>query len=90
MSVPENASKLETDNAMNTIAFALLHLTPAAMLLLAIGRWPYGYYMLLRIVALAAGLMLAGLVYQRMKSFTIWIGLFLVVAIVFNPSCRCT
>jgi hypothetical protein len=55
------------------------------MLLLAIGQWPYGYYMLLRVIVLAAGLVLAGLIYQRMKSFTIWIGLFLVVVIVFNP-----
>jgi hypothetical protein len=85
MPAPENATKARTDHAINKIAFALLHLTPTAMLLLAIGRWPYAYYMLLRVIVLAAGLLLAGLVYQRMKSFNIWIGLFLVVAIVFNP-----
>jgi hypothetical protein len=69
----------------NKVTDALLHIIPAGMLLFAIGRWPYGYYMLLRVVILAAALLLAGFLYQRAKSFTIWIGLFLVVAIVFNP-----
>jgi hypothetical protein len=40
--------------------------------------------MLLRIVVFAAGLLLVVL-YQRMKQVTIWIGLFLIVAAVFNP-----
>jgi hypothetical protein len=63
----------------------LLHFIPSGMLLLATGHWPYGYYMLLRVVVLAAALLLAGLIYQRVKQFTIWLGLFLVAALVFNP-----
>jgi hypothetical protein len=55
------------------------------MLVLALGRWPYGYYMLLRVVVAATALLLAGLIYQQAKSFTLWLGLFLIVAIVFNP-----
>ena len=55
------------------------------MLVIAIGRLPYSYYMLLRVVILAAALLQAGMLYQQTKSFTIWIGLFLVVAIAFNP-----
>jgi hypothetical protein len=74
-----------TNNRLDKGAAALLHLIPASMLVLAIGRWPYGYYMLLRVVVLAAALLLAGLVSQRVKSFTVWVGVFLVVAIIFNP-----
>src|SRR5262245_65194187 len=66
-------------------AITAVHFIPAAMLVLAVGPWPYGYYMLLRVVVFATGLLLAALTYQRMKQFTIWIGLFLIVAIVFNP-----
>ena len=64
---------------------ALIHFIPAGMLIAAVGRWPYGYYMLLRIFVAAAALLLAGLIYQRMKSFTSWFALFLIVVIVFNP-----
>ena len=64
---------------------ALIRLIPAGMLVLAVGPWPYGYYMLLRVIVFAGGLLLAALTYQRVKQFTIWIGLFLIVAIVFNP-----
>jgi 4-hydroxybenzoate polyprenyltransferase len=37
------------------------------------------------VVVLAAALLLAGLIYQRAKTFTMWVGLSLVLAIVFNP-----
>jgi hypothetical protein len=67
------------------VAPALIHFIPAGMLVLALGRWPYGYYMLLRVVVAAAALLLVGLIYQQAKSFTVWFGLFLIVAIVFNP-----
>lgn len=63
----------------------LLHIIPTAMLFLAIGRWPYGYYQLLRIVVFAAALLVAALAYQSAKTFTLWLGLFVIVAIVFNP-----
>lgn len=55
------------------------------MLALAIRRWPYPYYMLLRVVVMGAAVLLAGLIYRQAKNFTIWIGLLLIVAIVFNP-----
>ncbi len=70
---------------MNKVISVLVHFVPASMLVLAIGRWPYDYYMLLRVIVCAAGFLLAALIYQRIKSFTIWIGLFLIVAMVFNP-----
>lgn len=55
------------------------------MLLLALGHWPYGYYMLLRVVVFAAGLLIASLIYQRAKSITIWVSLFVAAAVIFNP-----
>ncbi len=70
---------------LNKVTDSLLHMIPAGMLLIAIGRWPYGYYMLLRVVILASALLLAGLIYQQAKTFTLWVGPFVVVAIVFNP-----
>jgi hypothetical protein len=66
-------------------ATAILHFVPAAMLVLAIGRWPYGYYMLLRVIVLATALLLASLIYQQGRAFTVWIGLFVAVAFVYNP-----
>jgi hypothetical protein len=70
---------------MSKTTSAIIHFLPSGMLILALGRWPYVYYMLLRVVVLAAALLLAGLIYQQAKSFTIWIGLFLIVAAIFNP-----
>jgi hypothetical protein len=70
---------------MNKLTSYFVHFVPGGMLMLAPGHWPYGYYMLLRVVVLAAALLLAGLIYQRTKQFTIWLGLFLVAALVFNP-----
>jgi hypothetical protein len=64
---------------------ALLHFIPAGMLVLALGRWPYGYYMLLRVVVFAAALLIAGLIYQRAKTFTPWLGVFVVIGVIFNP-----
>ena len=63
---------------LNKVTDALLHMIPAGMLLIAIGRWPYGYYMLLRVVILASALLLAGLIYQQAKTFTLWVGPFVV------------
>jgi hypothetical protein len=76
---------INADDGIKKVAPALVHFIPAGMLVLALGRWPYGYYMLLRVVVAAAALLLAGLIYQQAKSFTVWFGLFLIVAIVFNP-----
>ena len=55
------------------------------MLVLSLAHWPYGYYLLLRAVVMASALLLAGLIHQQTKQFTIWLGVFLVVALLFNP-----
>ncbi len=55
------------------------------MLGIALGRLPYGYYMLLRVVVLAAAILVAIMIYQRDRAFTAWAALFVVAAIVFNP-----
>jgi hypothetical protein len=69
----------------NKLTNALFHIVPAAMLFAALGHWRYGYYMLLRVVVTAAAVLLTAFAYQRTKTFTVWIGVFLVVAAVFNP-----
>jgi 4-hydroxybenzoate polyprenyltransferase len=38
-----------------------------------------------RSLVLAAALLIAGSIYQRTKQFTIWLGVFLIIAAVFNP-----
>ena len=73
------------DDSMKKVAPALVHFIPIVMLFLALGRWPYGYYMLLRVVVAATALLIAGSIYRHGKSFTPWLGLFLIVAIVLNP-----
>ena len=55
------------------------------MLILGVAHWPYGYYMLLRVVVMATALLLVGQIYQRVKRYTVWIGLFLIIAFLFNP-----
>lgn len=55
------------------------------MSLVALAHWPYGYYLVLRVVILAGALFVAALIYQRTKQFTIWIGLFLIASVAFNP-----
>ena len=70
---------------MNKSVAIFLHFVPVVMLVLAVGPWPYSYYMLLRIVVFAAALLLASLIYQRAKSITAWTILFVITAIIFNP-----
>lgn len=70
---------------LNRAALALIHFVPAVMLIFAIGHWPYGYYILLRIIVTGAALLLAALAHQRIREFTIWSGLLLAAALVFNP-----
>ena len=41
--------------------------------------------MLLRVAVTAAAALLTAFAYQRTKTFSVWIGLFLVIAAVFNP-----
>jgi hypothetical protein len=69
----------------NKTTAALVHFIPAGMLVLAIGPWPRGYYMLLRVVVFATALFLWALTYHRTKQFTVWIEFFVVTVFVFNP-----
>ncbi len=63
------------------------HLIPAIvatlMLLGALGRWPYGYYQLLRLVTCGAAIWIAVLAYQWQKIWATW--LFGIIAVLFNP-----
>lgn len=54
----------------------------AGALLLALGPWPYGYYMLLRVLVFAAGVFCAINLWYEQRSMAV--GLFLCAAI-FNP-----
>jgi hypothetical protein len=69
----------------NKLTNALFHIVPAGMLFAALRHGPYSYYMLLRVVVTVAAVLLTAFAYQRTKTFSVWIGLFLVVAAVFNP-----
>ena len=55
----------------------------AVMLLAALGRWPYGYYTLLRWVVCAAAVFVVVLAVQYKKQWIAWT--FGVVAVAFNP-----
>jgi len=63
------------------------HLIPsliaAAMLLLALVPWPYGYYQLLRFVVSGVAVYIASMVYQKQRFWATY--LFGFVAILFNP-----
>jgi hypothetical protein len=63
------------------------HLVPcliaAAVLLGALGGWPYGYYTLLRWVTCAAAVFVAVAVYDWKR--TAWVWVFGFVAVLFNP-----
>jgi hypothetical protein len=55
------------------------------MLVAALGPWPYDYYMLLRMIVCVAAALLALLAYRRSDELTIWFGVFVTLAILFNP-----
>ena len=63
------------------------HLIPsliaAAVLLGALGQWPYGYYQLLRFVVCGVSVYIAVMAYQWQKIWAVW--LFGFVAVLFNP-----
>ena len=63
------------------------HLIPCllatAMLVGAFGRWPYGYYRLLRWVTFSVSLFVAYRAYVSKIDWLVW--LFLSVAVLFNP-----
>jgi hypothetical protein len=63
------------------------HLIPAfiaaLMLFGALGRWPYGYYQLLRFVVCGVSVYVAFMAYNWQKLWAMWP--FGIVAILFNP-----
>lgn len=63
------------------------HLIPsiiaAAMLLLSLAPWPYGYYQLLRFVVCGVGVYVAYTAYSWQNIWAVW--LFGFVALLFNP-----
>lgn len=63
------------------------HLIPAfiaaLMLLCALGRWPYGYYQLLRWVTCAAAVWVGFLAYGWQKKWATVV--FAILAVLFNP-----
>jgi len=63
------------------------HLFPcliaAAFLIAALGKWPYGYYLLLRWVTCACAAFTAAATYDGKRAPWTW--LFGVVALLFNP-----
>ena len=58
-------------------------LITAAMLLLALALWPYGYYQLLRFVVCGAAVYVAYTAYDWQKMWAVW--LFGFIALLFNP-----
>lgn len=60
-----------------------LNVMAALVLLGASGRWPYGYYQMLRWVACVAAAYAAYAAYRAKKAFWQW--LMVTVAILFNP-----
>lgn len=63
------------------------HLIPAiiaaAMLLLALAPWPYGYYQLLRFVVCGVSVYIASMAYQWQRFWATY--LFGFIALLFNP-----
>jgi hypothetical protein len=63
------------------------HLIPTLiatlMLFGALGRWPYGYYQLLRFVVCGVSAYLAYMTYNWQKIWAVW--LFGFIALLFNP-----
>ena len=55
----------------------------AVLLVGALGKWPYGYYTLLRLVVCAAALFVTVFSYQQKHLWATWC--FAVVAVLFNP-----
>jgi hypothetical protein len=76
---------LPKDARMKPIVAISLHLIPAGALALALGEMPRDFYMLIHVVVFGASLLIAALIFNQDKNFDIWIGLFLLVAIIFNP-----
>lgn len=72
-----------TSDSQNRLVLALFSLGAAAMLLGALGEWPYGYYTLLRWVTSAAAVLVAIFAYQWQRIWAVVV--FAFVALLFNP-----
>ncbi len=70
---------------MTRNAYIAIHLVPVALLIVAIGPLPYGYYTLLRIAVCVAAAWLAVLDYQRDENVGPWVIALGLGAILFNP-----
>ncbi|WAC26346.1 DUF6804 family protein [Ancylobacter sp. SL191] len=64
---------------------AALHLVPATMLAIALGRWPYAYYMALRLVVCMAAIILAVMIFRQAGKTGPWVAAFAITAGIFNP-----
>ena len=69
----------------NPTARLLVHWVPAIMLVLAFGAWPYGYFMLLRVIVCLAASLIALDIYRRAGDFKLWCAVFVAIAVLFNP-----
>jgi hypothetical protein len=61
----------------------ILAMIAAAMLVGALGPWPYSYYQILRFLTSGSAVYIAFLGYNWKKSWVVW--LFGVIALLFNP-----
>lgn len=59
-----------------------LHLAPATMLVFALGKWPYGYYLALRVVVFFCAGLIAIDAHRRTSR---WAVAFALAAVLFNP-----
>ena len=62
-----------------------LYLIPAAFLLLGVADFPIGYYTFMRIVVFIASCMIISINYKTYNKINLWIVLFALIAILFNP-----
>jgi hypothetical protein len=59
-------------------------LASSVMLVAALGTWPYGYYMLLRVVVCVAAAFFALGIYRRTGELTLWCAIFIAMTVIFN------
>lgn len=64
--------------------FAAVRVGAAALLLLALGDWPYGYYQLLRVVVCGVGIYGFYTAYRGGRQ-QVWLWLFGTIAVLWNP-----
>lgn len=65
--------------------FLLLFLLPVALLLIGLADLPAGYYVLLRIVVSITGVIVCAAEYNTKKAVNLWVILYAVLVVLFNP-----